>query len=86
MRSPSAVFVFEIAIRPRIRHIADSSSVLSESPREDDLIRELAHSKLSDAEITGLQSWSIAAASKRCRLALNKTGGELNPETANPRD
>ena len=54
MRSPSAVFVFEIAIRPRIRHIADRFQHCPvREPREDDLVRELAHSQLTDAQITG---------------------------------
>ena len=61
MRSLSAVFVFEIEISNPFSNslIVDSSTDLSGSPREDDLIRELAHSKLSDAQITGSHSWSL---------------------------
>ena len=53
-------FVFVIAHPFSNSCIAESSTDLSGSPRADDLIRELAHSKLSDAQITGLHSRSIA--------------------------
>ena len=57
MRSLSAVFVFENPFSNS--HIADSSTDLSGSLRDDDLIRELAHSKLSDAKITDSHLWSV---------------------------